>query len=190
MSGGEYLLGLILIITGLAISDMVVCLHNVLINRTRVRWDWLALLAAAYIFLMIVNSWGLSFQTFNSDDANPHLWEFLELLGQIIALYLAARASLPDGVPDNDTVDLAAHYALISRYFWSAIAATLVLYLVGAVYFEGAAIPALRARWGAAAQLALMIPLIASRDRRLHAMLVPVIVALFCLDHINRPLFG
>lgn len=189
MSGGEYLLGLILIITGLAISDMVVCLHNVLINRRRVTWDWLALLAAAYIFLMIVNSWGLSFQTFRQNDANTYLWEFLELLGQLIGLYMAARASLPDTVPDGGIV-LADYYASISRYFWTAIAATLILYLAGAVYFEGGPAAALALRWGAAAQLLLMLPLIASNDRRLHAVLVPVIMVLFLIDHLNRPLFG
>ncbi|HWJ59957.1 MAG TPA: hypothetical protein VNR68_10030 [Sphingomicrobium sp.] len=189
MSGGEYLLGLILIITGLAISDMVVSLHGVLIHRKAVKWDWIALLAAAYIFLMIVNSWGLSFQTFNRNDANPYLWEFLELLGQIIALYLAARASLPDVVPDSG-LDLAAYYSSISRYFWTAIAATLALYLAGGAYLEGDILPFLRDRWGAAAQLALMIPLILSRNRRLHCALVPVIVAIFCLDHLDRRLFG
>lgn len=189
MGGGEYLLGLILIITGLAISDMVVSLHGVLINRTRVEWDWLALIAAVYIFLMIVNSWGLSFQTFNTRDANPYLWEFLELLGQIIALYLAARAALPDAVPDGG-LDLGEYYASISRYFWTAIAATLTLYLAGGAYLEGDIIPFLRDRWGAAAQLVLMIPLIVSRNRRLHCALVPVILALFCLDHLDRRLFG
>lgn len=189
MSGGEYLLGLILIITGLAISDMVVSLHGLLIRQKEVRWDWIALLAAAYIFLMIVNSWGLSFQTFNRSDENPYLWEFLELLGQIIALYLAARAALPDAVPEGG-VDLAEYYASISRYFWTAIAATLALYLVGGAYLEGALLPFLSDRWGAAAQFALMIPLIVSRNRRLHCAIVPVILALFCLDHLDRRLFG
>ena len=61
MSGGGYLLGLILVITGLAISDLIVSLHGVLMNRHKVKWDWLALLAAAYIFLMIVNSWESAF---------------------------------------------------------------------------------------------------------------------------------
>ena len=189
MSGGEYLLGLILIITGLAITDIVVSLHGVLLNRARVKWDWLALLAAAYIFLMIVNSWGLSFQAFNTDKINPPLWQFLELLGQIIPLYLAARASLPDHVPDEG-VDLAKHYALVSRYFWSAVAATLVLYLLGAVFDSGTFAPAIVDRWGAVAQLLLMVPLIAVQSRRVHAIVVPLIVAIFCFDHLTVPLFG
>jgi len=190
VTGGEYLLGLILIITGLAISDMVVSLHGVLLERKRVKWDWLALLAAAYIFLMIVNSWGISFQAFNYDDVNPPLWQFLELLGQIIPLYLAARASLPDQVPPEG-VDLAAHYQSVSRYFWVAIAVTLTLYLVGVAFGRGALLPALQEKWGVAAQLALIVPLILFPARRgLHRILVPAIVVLFCMDHLSGRLFG
>jgi hypothetical protein len=189
VGGGEYLLGLILIISGLAISDLVVSLHGVLLNAKRVKWDWLALLAAAYIFLMIVNSWGLSFQSFRGDDVNPPLWQFLELLGQIIPLYLAARAVLPDQVP-SEGIDLAEHYASVSLYFWSAVAVTLVLYLAGAMFNYGTVIPVIADRLGATAQLLLMVPLIAFRSRRLHAIIVPLIFAVFCFDHLTGRLFG
>jgi hypothetical protein len=189
VSGGEYLLGLILIITGLAITDIVVSLHQVLLNRRHVEWDWLSLLAAAYIFLMIVNSWGLSFQAFNRGDVNPPLWQFLELLGQIIPLYLAARASLPDQVPPEG-VDLAQHYASVSRYFWSAVAATLVLYFVGTIFDSGTVGSAIFMRAGAAAQLLLILPLIVFKSRRVHAIVVPAIFAIFCFDHLTVPLFG
>jgi hypothetical protein len=190
VSGGEYLLGLILIITGLAICDMVASLHSLLLNRRLVKWDWLALLAAAYIFLMIVNSWGLSFQTFNRDDVNPPLWQFLELLGQIIPLYLAARAILPDQMPDEG-IDLAAYYVSVSRYFWAAIALTLILYLIGGSVFYGeAAAAAIRQRFGAILQLVLILPLVAFPWRRLHLLVVPVIVAIFCYDHLTVRLFG
>lgn len=190
MSGGEYLLGLILIITGLAISDLVVSLHGVLLHRARVRWDWLAMLAAAYIFLMIVNSWGISFQSFNSDSVNPPLWQFLELLGQIIPLYLAARAALPDEVP-SEGIDLAHHYAHASSYFWTAIATTLLLYLIGSSFQSSGGIAAnLATKIGSIVQLALMVPLILVRSRRLHVIVVPLVVLVFCYDHLTGRLFG
>ena len=190
MSGGEYLLGLILIITGLAISDMVVSLHSVLLNRHKVKWDWLALLAAAYIFLMIVNSWGISFQTFRGEEVNPPLWQFLELLGQIIPLYLAARAVLPDEVGSKGA-DLAAHYARVSRYFWTAIATTLLLYLVGSSFqWAGGAVDNLEEKWGTVAQLMLIVSLIIVPMRRFHAVVLPMILALFCYDHLTARLFG
>jgi len=190
MSGGEYLLGLILIITGLAISDMVVSLHSVLLNRHKVKWDWLALLAAAYIFLMIVNSWGISFQTFRGEEVNPPLWQFLELLGQIIPLYLAARAVLPDEVGSKGS-DLAAHYARVSRYFWTAIATTLLLYLIGSsVVASDGVVANLEAKWGTVAQLLLILSLIIVPARRFHAIVLPLILAVFCFDHLTVRLFG
>ena len=190
MTGGEYLLGLILIITGLAISDMVVSLHCVLLNRHKVKWDWLALTAAAYVFLMIVNSWGISFQTFNSDAVNPPLWQFLELLGQIVPLYLAARAALPDDVGSKGA-DLADHYARVRRYLWSAIATTLVLYLVGSSFQATDGIAAnLLDKWGTVAQLILIVSLIIVPLRRFHEIVVPLIILLFCYDHLTTPLFG
>ena len=189
MSGGGYLLGLILVITGLAISDLVVSLHGVLMHRRKVKWDWLALLAAAYIFLMIVNSWGVSFRAFKGDDVNPPLWQFLELIWQIIPLYLAARAALPD-IVSAEGVDLAAHYASVSRYFWSAIGLTLLLYLVGVSFYRGAVLPVLREDWGAVAQLVLVTVLIVFARREFHRIVVPLVMVLLCVDHLMRPLFG
>ena len=189
MSGGGYLLGLILVITGLAISDLIVSLHGVLMNRRKVKWDWLALLAAAYIFLMIVNSWGVSFRAFKGDDVNPPLWQFLELIWQIIPLYLAARAALPDNVPPEG-VDLAAHYASVSRYFWTAIALTLALYLIGVSFYRGAILSVLVEDWGAVAQLILTTVLALVTRRDLHRIGVPVVIVLLCVDHLMQPLFG
>lgn len=190
MTGGEYLLGLILIITGLAISDMVVSLHGVLLNRRTVKWDWLALAAAAYVFLMIVNSWGISFQSFARDSINPTLWQFLELLGQIIPLYLAARAALPDDCA-GDECDLAAHYALVRRYLWSAIGLTLALYLVGSRYISTEPMLGFfQARIGAAAQLALIISILVVGSRTWDRRAVPALIAIFAYDHLTQPLFG
>jgi hypothetical protein len=189
MSGGGYLLGLILVITGLAISDLIVSLHGVLMNRRNVKWDWLALVAAAYIFLMIVNSWGVSFRAFKGDDVNPPLWQFLELIWQIIPLYLAARAALPDSVP-GEGVNLAAHYASVSRYFWTAIGLTLLLYLVGVSFYLGAVVPVVREDWGAVAQLVLITMLIVFTRRDVHRIIVPLVTLLLCVDHLMQPLFG
>src|SRR4051812_44337056 len=128
MAGGEYLLAMLAIITGLAISDMVVSLHGLLLNRRLVKWDWLTLMSAAFVFIQIVDSWGISFQSFHQDGASPPLWWFLIVLWQVIPFYLAARAVLPDHVRVGDEVDLAGHYAFISRYVWAAISLSGVNY--------------------------------------------------------------
>ena len=47
MSGAEFIVGLLTIVTGLAICDMIVSLHGLLVNRRHIKWDWLALVSAA-----------------------------------------------------------------------------------------------------------------------------------------------
>jgi hypothetical protein len=189
MDGSNYLLGLFVIITGLAIADIIVSLHGLLLDRRVVRWDWLAMLAAIFIFLLIVVSWGLSFRAWHQQDANPTIWAFLVTLAQFIPLYLAARASLPDQVP-AEGVDLAQHYAYVSRYFWSAIAITYGLYSLAVLYDRWSLEAFIQTRWNGTAQLILMIVLIAFPQRKLHAIVVPTIMALFVFDHLTGRLLG
>jgi hypothetical protein len=189
MDASNYLLGLFVIITGLAISDIIVSLHGVLLNRSAVKWDWLALAAAIFIFLLIVVSWGLSFRAWHMQDANPTIWAFLVTLAQFIPLYLAARAALPDQVT-SEGVDLAAHYAYVSRYFWSAVAVTYGLYLLAVLYARPSLQDFIGERWNGTVQLILMLVLVALPQRRLHAIIVPVIMVLFVFDHLTGRLLG
>ena len=188
MLSGDFAIGLMTIITGLAIADMVASTHGLLMNRQRVRWDWLATLAAVFIFLLIVSSWGISFRTMGNQAINPHLWLFVVGLSQIIPVYLAARASLPDAV-DEKGVSLAAHYAEVSRYFWVSVAFTYFIYLGYAAYTSGPR-AFFAGYWSPFAQLLMMAVLIAVPDRRVHAALVPVVFSLFSYDHLNHRMFG
>ena len=188
MLSGDFAIGLMTIITGLAIADMVASSHGLLMNRAHVRWDWLAILAAVFIFLLIVSSWGISYRTMGNQMINPPLWLFVIGLSQIIPLYLSARASLPDAVDDKG-VSLAAHYAEVRRYFWASVAFTYLMFVAyGAVVLGPGVL--LGAYLSPTAQLAMMAVLVAVPDRRVHALLVPVIVALFCYDHLLGPMFS
>jgi hypothetical protein len=189
MDGSNYLLGLFVIITGLAIADIIVSLHGLLLNRRVVKWDWLELLSAAFIFLLIIVSWGLSFRAWHQPGVNPTIWSFVITLGQIIPLYLAARASLPDEVPPEG-VDLAEHYAHVSRYFWSAVAVTYGLYLLAVMTSHPLSEQLLRERLNGTVQLILMLVLIAVPKRRVHAIVVPIIMILFVFDHLTGRLLG
>ena len=188
MTSGDFAIGLMTIITGLAIADMVASTHALLMNRRRVRWDWLAVLTATYIFLLIVSSWGISFRTLGNQPIDPPLWLFVIGLSQIIPLYLAARSSLPDEMAEKG-VSLAAHYAKISRYFWASVAMTYFVYLGYAAYANGAA-AFIGAFLSPSAQFVMMLVLGVVPARRVHALLVPVIVALFCYDHLMSPMFA
>jgi hypothetical protein len=188
MLSGDFAIGLMTIITGLAIADMVASMHSLLLNRERVRWDWLATLVAIYIFLLIVSSWGISYRTMGNQMINPPLWLFVLGLSQIIPLYLSARASLPDAVGDKG-VSLAAHYGEVRRYFWLSVAFTYLMFIGYAVYVLGPAV-LLGSYFSPFAQLLLMAVLIALANRRVHALLVPAIFVLFCYDHMFHAMFS
>ncbi len=188
MLSGDFAIGLMTIITGLAIADMVASTHGLLMNRQRVRWDWLATLTAIYIFLLIVSSWGISYRTMGNQMINPPLWLFVIGLSQIVPLYLAARASLPDAV-DETGVSLAAHYAEVRRYFWASVAFTYLMFVAYGVFILGPAV-LLGSHLSPFAQLLMMIVLVAALDRRLHAIIVPIIVLLFCYDHFTSSMFS
>ncbi len=188
MLSGDFAIGLMTIITGLAIADMVASLHGLLMHRSRVRWDWLGGLAALLIFLLIVSSWGISFRTMGNQRINPPLWLFVLGLSQIIPVYLAARASLPDMVGEEG-ISLADHYSEVSRYFWATVAFTYLIFLAYGAYSMGLgalAGPLL----SPAAQLLMMSVLILAPSRRVHAVFVPIIFLLFCYDHLLHPMFA
>jgi len=188
MLSGDFAIGLLTIITGLAIADMVISLHILLTNWTRVRWDWLAMLAALFIFLLIVGIWGLNFRAMANQTINPPLWGFALQLAQVIPMYLAARASLPDAVGRNG-VSLASHYEKVCRYVWASLALTYANYLGFAVADEGV-VAIIGPYVPVVAQLLMMLVLVTIRNRRVHALLVPVVFALFCYDHVNVPMFA
>lgn len=188
MLSGDFAIGLMTIITGLALADMVISAHGLLMNRRRVEWDWLALLAAAFIFLLIVSSWGISYKTMGNQAINPPLWLFVIGLSQIIPLYLAARASLPDAV-DEKGLSLANHYAEIRRYFWSSVAFTYLMFVAYGLYAFGPAV-LLGDYFSPSAQLVMMAVLIAVPNRRVHAILVPLIVLGFSYNHLLTPMFS
>jgi len=188
MLSGDFAIGLMTIITGLAIADMVASTHALLMNRHRVRWDWLATLAAAYIFLLIVSSWGISYRTMGNQMINPPLWLFVIGLTQIIPLYLSGRASLPDVVEEKG-VDLAAHYAQVRRYFWASVAFTYLMFVGYGIFILGPA-TLLGSYLSPFAQLLMMAALVVVADRRVHAVIVPIIFLLFCYDHLFSPMFS
>ena len=188
MSSGDYTIGLMTIITGLAIADMVSSMHGLLMNRERVRWDWLALLAALFIFMLIVGSWGISFRTMANLNINPPLWLFVLGLSQIVPLYLSARASLPD-VVDEKGISLADHYAKNRRYFWGSVAFTYLMFVAYGAYVLGPGVLS-PTYLSPAAQLVMMAVLILTPNRRVHAVLVPLIFLLFSYNHLLTPMFS
>lgn len=183
MSGTDYILGLLTIVTGLAITDMVVSLHGLLINRKQVKWDWLALVAAAFVFVLIINSWRMSYVAFQGSAKGPFIWLFLLILVPMIALYLAARAALPDRIEVGKPFDLREYYDFVDRYLWSAVA---VLY--GAIVLLGSITLLTRGKTDLAdlfipglIGFPVVLALAIWPNRKLHRIAVPLIFIWLCV---------
>jgi len=112
----EYLLLFAAIILGLAVADLATSLHRLLSAGPRVRWDWLAPLAALVAFLKIVTLWWSWFGI--GKLAQGLTWEmFLGFLAGTVLLFLLAAAALPEEVAEGP-IDLRAHYATVQRRYW------------------------------------------------------------------------
>lgn len=182
MSGADFVVGLLTIVTGLAICDMIVSLHGLLINRRDVKWDWLALVSAAYVILAIVNTWRMTYVAFQDVVRGPPIWIFLLILTQNVGLYLAGRTALPDKVELGEQFDLAAYYDFVDRYLWSAIliahTAYILLSILGLLAFGTLAYQ------GLFYQVLIGIPFILALviwpNRKLHRLLVPLLFFGIC----------
>ena len=125
----EYLLSLMAIVTGLAIADMIVSLHGLLRCFRKVHWDWLPVVAAFFVFVLIVSSWWTAWTS--RYEAMPH-FVFVIIMLQLVALFLAAKAVLPDD-RDLDRLDLLDHYRHSNRYVWLSLTALWVLLILPSV---------------------------------------------------------
>ena len=190
MRTNEYVLGLMAIISGLAITDLIASLHRLLRARTRVKWDWLPLLVAAFVAMALTVSWFISWRVNVVENYNPRFWRFFFFtLGQLVPLYLAAAAALPDEVP-AEGVDLKRFYAENSRYIWGALSAMMIMFIItGSVSFL------VRGDYRAAGMNVLQTPFVLPtlllaivRHRRFHSILVPVFVLAAFLLVFRMPL--
>jgi hypothetical protein len=117
----EYLMLFAAVILGLAVCDLAVSVHRLLAAGPRVRWDWLAPLAALVAFLKIVTQWWTFFLA--GPLAKGLTFEmFLGVLVASVLLFLLAADALPDEACDGP-IDLRAHYATVQRRFWLLFAA-------------------------------------------------------------------
>jgi hypothetical protein len=182
MSGGDYILGLLTIITGLAISDMIVSLHGLLVNRRHVTWDWLPLVAALSVLLLIISTWRISYLAFHGATRGPPIWVFVMILAQNIGLYLAACAAIPDRVSVGEPLNLRAHYDSVGRYLWSALALSYAMFLIlsalepiilGTMQFPTAFFHALL--W-----FPMIMAMIIWTDRKLHRIVAPLYFIWLC----------
>lgn len=180
MSPFEYILPLVSVIVGLAITDVAVSIHRLLRNRRRVEWDWLALAAALLAVVAVLNLWW-GFYSVQASDFYTAFGGFLPLAAQLLLLFLLSAAALPDGVPDEG-VDLRQFYRENHGQFWvlfaAYVTAIIVQNLVGVFASAGTVSAAFVVeRFGPRVALLVACLILAKvESRRVHAVLVPLLL--------------
>lgn len=185
MSLDEYVLGLLAIISGLAISELVAEFHRLLFNRKAIQWHWLAPLTAFYVALAILASWWVAWGSFHGRNFPLAFGFFLLPVAQLVALFLAARGILPADLStaDGGKFGLETHYFSVKRYVWGAMTANGLLTL--AVDVLAPVIEPVRTHETVIPVLSVMIATSAyallafSNSHWLHRLLVPALTLWF-----------
>lgn len=111
-----YIIPIVSIVVGLAIRDLAASFHRLLRKRDLVTWDWLVLLLALNLLLLILINWWYVYKI-NVDGAYDSLWVFIPLIISFLLQYIWTAAVLPDEVP-AEGIDLKKYYAANSAYIW------------------------------------------------------------------------
>lgn len=180
MTAAGYVLGLLSILSGLAIADLMVSLNRLIRAGSRVRWDWLPLVGAALAGCSVVVAWWFGWQNALDPTYTPAFGGFLMRLGQLLLLFLMACAALPDEIPAGG-VDLKAYYDANGRYFWGLYAALTLVFLVkDVIILKGGGGElwglAVGVAWAGSTLVAALV-LAFVRRRIVHAILAPLLLA-------------
>lgn len=191
MTRGEYVLGLMTIVSGLAITEWLVRLSDVVMAGRRVRWDWLAALAALYFGYAIIASWQVSWSSWHRDQ-DATVFDLAHGVLQVGLLMFAARASLPK-IGEHGHGDLRTHYEEQARRMWGAVTVgnglVCALVLLRLLYSGPAFLTTSGVAWIAfALGFAVSLTLAVFRARIVHAVLLPAWVAAFVLLTIGKAL--
>lgn len=120
----EYITAIVAVVIGLAIADMATSLHRLLRHRKIVRWDWVSPLAALMILAELFNLWW-RWHGFSGKS----IGEVVPYFAEVILLYLAASAALPDEIPAKG-LDLGQYFDESRGYFWFVYASYVAVYML------------------------------------------------------------
>jgi hypothetical protein len=102
-------LGLISIIIGIGLTEMLGNLHKLIRNRSRVTWDWLPVTWAAALLLLVINYWWSIYLGVSGMKESHNAAEFGLLLIQPILLFLSTASVLPN-FEGNSEWNVRQHY--------------------------------------------------------------------------------
>ena len=129
----DYALGLISILVGLALADVVGSLHKLLRQGPAVKWDGRVILSVAVVITLITGMW-FSVWSVRNDKAVLSFAFYLSLFLEFMVLFLVCAACLPDDAVENG--DLGGFYEKNIRYLWSLFALFQISFFLHWIYFH------------------------------------------------------
>jgi hypothetical protein len=185
MTANEYILGLMAIVSGLAITEWVGSLYRLLAARRAVKWDWLAAIAALFAVFLILRSWWITWRSFGP-ESDPTLGTMAWNLSENVMLFLAARASLPESVPDGG-VDLRDHYQRNSWLIWGPITVGALMLIGSNLLYDWRSMGRF---WAMELAAAVGVVLTLVPRRRMHVFVVPAVVVFYLATTLGERMNG
>jgi len=185
MHVGEYILVLVSIVLGLALTDLAFSTHRLIRRRADVKFDAASILAAMLAaYLVFANFWGDygHYRTVTSAS----LWATLPNLAILFVNFLIAAAALPDKWEGK--IDLWQYYLATRRQFWILIVIGTLLALVYNVLNQR--LLPLSGYVSAALVVALATILCVTERRWLHVGLLCTLLAMLVFGNGDLVIYG
>lgn len=113
------------IIYGLMLTELFFSIHRLIRKRKQVKWHWLPLVTAWYLFVIVLkNWWDLTFIQQSSEWMN--ILFFIAYGHLLFLIYLLVSNALPDYV-DKEGVDLKQYYFQNHRTFWGLMGSVILV---------------------------------------------------------------
>ena len=172
----EFLMILISVVIGLALSEVLTGAASLLRVRDTVRFYWIHVVFQFGIFFSLLQQWWESWDIVNIDEID--LWSAILLLFPSIVLFLIAHLLFPRRA---EHVDLESYYFKQAPILWGLVIFGTVIgtFMLPAVEDESILI------WSNISGLPMIAVcvVLATSDRRLtHSILVPIVMILVILD--------
>ncbi len=116
------------IVYGLMLTDLFLSFHKLIRYRKKVKWHWLPLLTAWYLFLIILKNWWDLSSLQNSVDS-MNIYFFIAYGHLLFLTFLLVSTALPD-IIEKSELDLKSYYFRNHRYFWGLMSSVVVLSIV------------------------------------------------------------
>jgi len=113
------------IVYGLMLTDLFFSFHKLIRSRKNVKWHWLPLLTAWYLFLTILKNWW-DLSSFQNSADSMNIYFFIAYGHLLFLTFLLVSTALPDVIEKND-FDLKSYYFENHRYFWGLMSSVVVL---------------------------------------------------------------